>query len=201
VNWEAIAAVSEVIGAIAVVASLIFVGYQLRQNTRAMRLSSTNEVLSQFESIISDIAHDEQVATLLFKGVPDPDAIEGVDRYRFTLLCQGAYFYMAKAHYQYRSGTLELEMWEAIHRQMANFMNAPGMAWYWKKHGWNFPREFKAYVEKEIMVGAEPGWSLAGTNMPTPGNSVSNTSKESTPSELSPGAEKSSISQGQTPPS
>jgi hypothetical protein len=51
---------------------------------------------------------------------------------------------------------------------MANFLHAPGMASYWKKHGWNFPTEFQAYVEKEIMVGADEGWSLAGTNMLTP---------------------------------
>jgi len=168
-NWEVASAAAEIVGAIAVVASLVFVGFQLRQNTRIMRLSSTNELLTQFEEIIKDIAASEELASLLFRGVPDPESLEGIDHYRFTLMCQSIYFYMAKAHYQFRSGALEPEMWDAIHSQMANFMNAPGMAFYWKKHGWNFPAEFRAYVENEIMVGSDQGWSLAGTEMPTPG--------------------------------
>ena len=75
---------------------------------------------------------------------------------------------MAKAHYQFRSGTLDPEMWDAIRSQMVNFFNAPGMSEYWRNHGWNFPSQFKAYVEHEVMVGADKGWSLAGTGMPTP---------------------------------
>jgi len=171
-NWDVASAAAEIIGAVAVIASLVFVGFQLRQNTRTMRLSSTNELLTQFEEIIKEIAASEEVASLLFRGVPDPESLEGIEHYRFTLLCQSSYFYMAKAHYQFRSGTLEPEMWDAIHSQMANFMNAPGMALYWKNHGSNFPAEFRDYVEKEIMVGADEGWSLAGTKMPTPGKAL-----------------------------
>ncbi|MEQ8694009.1 MAG: hypothetical protein RIC85_01615 [Gammaproteobacteria bacterium] len=167
-NWEAISAASELVGAVAVVASLIFVGYQLRQNTREIRLSSTNDVLSQFEATIRGIAHDDEISSLLFRGVPDPESIEGIEKYRFTLLCQSYYFYLAKAHYQFRSGTLEPAIWDAIRSQMMNFMNAPGLSAYWEKHGWNFPAEFRAYVEQELKKGADEGWSLAGTNMRTP---------------------------------
>ena len=167
-NWEAAGAIGEIVGAVAVVASLAFVGFQLRQNTRAMRLSSTNDVLTQFEEKIAWIADSEEVAGLFFRGVPNPESLEGMDRYRFTLACQGTYFYMAKAHYQFRSGTLDPEMWEAIRSQMSNFMNAPGMSSYWHNHGSNFPAEFRKFVENEVFVGADEGWSLAGTNMPTP---------------------------------
>ncbi len=126
-NWEAASAVAEIVGAISVVASLVFVGFQLRQNTRATKLSTTNELLTQFEDAVKDIGSNENIASLLFRGVPDPDSLEGIEQYRFTLLCQSYYFYMAKAHYQFRSETLEPEMWQAIQSQMANFMNAPGM--------------------------------------------------------------------------
>ncbi len=102
--------------------------------------------------------------------MPDPESLEGIERYRFTLSCQATYLYMARAHYQFRSGTLDSEVWGAIRSQMGNFMNAPGMANYWRDHGWNFPPEFREFVDKEVMVGSDDGWSLAGTNMPTPKN-------------------------------
>jgi hypothetical protein len=40
VEWEVIGAVGEIVGAAAVVASLIFVGWQLLQNTDALRTST-----------------------------------------------------------------------------------------------------------------------------------------------------------------
>ena len=36
-NWEAISAISDIVGAIAVVVSLIYIAVQIRQNTRMMR--------------------------------------------------------------------------------------------------------------------------------------------------------------------
>ena len=172
-NSEAAGAIGEIIGAVAVVASLVFVGFQLRQNTRAMKLSSTNDLMSQLEQKLGELAEDKDTAELVFRGIPDPKSLEGLDLYRFTLVCQSTYFYMAKAHYQYRAGTLEPEIWATLHSQLANFMNTPGMARYWKQHGWNFPEQFRAYIEDEVMVGADAGWSLAGSDMPTPGKPTS----------------------------
>lgn len=167
-NWEAAGAIGEIVGALAVVASLAFVGFQLLQSTRATRLATTNEILTQFEAIIEMLALDEGVAELMLRGVPEPASLEGLERYRFTLMCQRTHFYFAKAHYQYRSGTLEPEMWAAIRSQMGNFMNSPGMSQYWEKHGWNYPEAFRTFMQEEILVGADAGWSLSGTGMPTP---------------------------------
>jgi hypothetical protein len=44
-NWEAVGSIAELVGAIAIVTSLVFVGLQLRRNTTALRLSSTNTVI------------------------------------------------------------------------------------------------------------------------------------------------------------
>ena len=167
-NWDAIGAVGEIIGAIAVVASLVFVGFQLRQNTTAMKLASTNDVMGDLEKKLDQVSGNEVLADLVFRGVPDPDSLSAFDRYRFTLICQSTYFYFAKTHYQYRSGTLEPEVWEAVHSQLTNFINSPGMAQYWKNHGHNFPKPFREYINDDVLVGADEGWSLAGTGMPTP---------------------------------
>ena len=43
-NWEALGALSELIGAIAVVLTLIYLAVQIRQNTRAIRLGTNHAV-------------------------------------------------------------------------------------------------------------------------------------------------------------
>jgi hypothetical protein len=60
-NWQAVGAIGEIVGALAVVASLVFVGFQLLQNARAARLATTNEVLTHFEAQIEMPALNEEI--------------------------------------------------------------------------------------------------------------------------------------------
>ena len=41
VNWDAVGAIGEIVGALAVVATLIYLSIQLRQNTRSSELAAT----------------------------------------------------------------------------------------------------------------------------------------------------------------
>jgi hypothetical protein len=44
VNWEAIAAIGELAGAVGVIATLIYVGLQVRQNTSAIKAASIQDI-------------------------------------------------------------------------------------------------------------------------------------------------------------
>ena len=69
-NWEAISAVSEVVGAVAVVASLVFVGVQLRSNTKALKLTFTDSSVHQFKESVIRLAESEQLSAILLRGCP-----------------------------------------------------------------------------------------------------------------------------------
>lgn len=58
-NWEAISAISEVVGAVAVVVSLIYLALQIRQNTKVVRgttLDSITDTLCHELRWSSDLA-------------------------------------------------------------------------------------------------------------------------------------------------
>ena len=59
IEWEAISAVSEIIGAVAVVVSLIYVAAQIRQNTRAIR-GSTLDAITQHQQ--SELKWSSEIA-------------------------------------------------------------------------------------------------------------------------------------------
>jgi hypothetical protein len=44
INWDAVSAMAEIIGVITVVGSLIFIGFQMRQNTKALNMNSTHGI-------------------------------------------------------------------------------------------------------------------------------------------------------------
>ena len=47
-NWDAIGAIAELLGAFGVIASLIYLATQIRQNTKSVRMASHHGVAVQF---------------------------------------------------------------------------------------------------------------------------------------------------------
>ncbi len=54
INWEALGAVGEIVGATAVVATLIYLSVQLRQNTRSSELAATQAFFDATAAINRD---------------------------------------------------------------------------------------------------------------------------------------------------
>lgn len=162
-NWEAIGAIGELLGALGVVASLLFVGVQLLHNTKALRLNGTSYLLEQMANKLEAQASDENISALMFKGLPNPESLEGLDYHRFTLMANSLVLYFANSHYQFREGAIDDETWESIRSQMTNVMNSPGMLDYWTKRGGNFPLAFRQFVDGEVLGAGGQQWRLAGS--------------------------------------
>ena len=64
VNWEAIGIFAEVIGAIAIVVSLLYVGIQIKQSAASTRAQAINQVNSQYGSLMSQKALNGELATI-----------------------------------------------------------------------------------------------------------------------------------------
>jgi hypothetical protein len=68
-NWDAVIAVSEIIGVVAVIASLIYVGAQIRQNTDIARATIVHETSVSFSRIHELLADNEELSDIYVRGV------------------------------------------------------------------------------------------------------------------------------------
>jgi uncharacterized membrane protein len=62
VNWDAIGAVAEVIGALAVLITLIYLALQIRQNTRAINSSALDSTVNTISIARQSIYENDDVA-------------------------------------------------------------------------------------------------------------------------------------------
>jgi len=96
-NWEAIGIFAEVIGAVAVVISLLYVGIQIKQSAASTRAQAINQVNSQYGSLMSQVALNGELATIYRiateGGELEPDQ---ATRYRAYL---SAFFAFLEEHY------------------------------------------------------------------------------------------------------
>ena len=108
------------------------------------------------------LARDENLAQLMFKGIPDPSVLQGVEFYRFTLQIQAVVLNYSNIYMLHQSGALDAESFESLDSQMRNFCNSPGISSYWARSGSNFPRAFRQYMDNDVLKEKTPGGRWPG---------------------------------------
>lgn len=92
-NWEAVGAIAEALGAIAIFVSLVYVAIQIRQNTEQSARTAEASALAAFERNIDSgnrlrellILHPE-VAQLLLTGYESYKELTAAEKFRFGML-------------------------------------------------------------------------------------------------------------------
>jgi hypothetical protein len=83
VNWEAISAIGQLVGALAVVISLIYLATEVRSNVRATQQAAMRATLDSFNRLGQQLTQDPGLGGLYYRGLQDFESLEGVDRTRF----------------------------------------------------------------------------------------------------------------------
>ena len=79
-NWEAISAIGQIVGAFAVVVSLIYLAREIRRNARAERLASMDTVIRW----LRQLTEHPQLSELYYRGLHDFESLEGADLVRLV---------------------------------------------------------------------------------------------------------------------
>src|ERR1043166_3540341 len=87
-NWDAIVGISQLVAAVGVVLSLLFVGLQIKQNTRALQRTEHNSTMEQWTVIRQAIAQNRDIAELMTAGLGGERALDAADQLRLEQMLQ-----------------------------------------------------------------------------------------------------------------
>jgi len=152
-NWEAIGAVGELVGAVAVVATLIYLAGQLRQNTNAVR-SATYQAFndSSFSWADSHIENAEIVAKI--ESYTSLDQLTPEERVFWRGLMFKSFTIMESNFLHHRAGTMDDDVFEAkMTPSVFVLLNTP----IWREsfnEAFLLP-EFKSYMETRISAAQQ----------------------------------------------
>lgn len=145
-----LANVGQVLGALAVMASLIFVGLQVRQNTRATRATALQMNADYWLSYFSMLA-DRQFSDIYSKGALGRVELEGGQFGQFFFLCRATFMGCENQHHQYLSGLLDDDAYRGyeatIREQIAAF---PGVRAMWQLVKHTYGTEFVKFLDSQI---------------------------------------------------
>ena len=122
-----LASLSEILGAVAVVVTLIYLSYQVRQNTRAVRTDAYHKATQQLWETANVIAQDSELTSIVYKGTTELDEVADEERFRFQLVGASFLFGTEFLLRLYESGQIEREEWENVFDNNLIWLRQPGI--------------------------------------------------------------------------
>jgi len=163
-NWDAIGAIAELLGAIGVIASLVYLATQIRQsreqivqNTRATQAASYQQLNESIGGRMSLPPADRDVVrrgSLSFRELDEEDA------FSFGVWALGVVMDLESSHYQYRMGSLDEDRWRLHRSVLWGFLQSPGFSEWWRTNPAmpDLSPEFVALVE-DLLAEKDPAES------------------------------------------
>jgi len=137
----------EVIGLVSVIASLIFVGVEIRQNTTAIRGATQQEISYQISEIYKIAVENEKIALITsqaYKGIEKDDLSE-TDFSRFWLFAMMGLRRVENIYLQYNNGFVGYEAFDRI--DMA-FYRTSLVRQIWEERKNSFDPDFVVFYEE-----------------------------------------------------
>jgi hypothetical protein len=157
-NWDAIGAVGEIIGAIAVVVSILYLGRQVREGARATRAETELEAAQMWSEFHARVAHSPDMTRIWDSAHAKPETLSDQDRQRFVWLIAEYFFLVEGLFKQFERGFLSDRTWEPHARTVAGlFENAIVLEW-WKSGVSPYTADFVEYVNRMTDIPVDSTW-------------------------------------------
>ena len=150
-NWDALGAIAELVGALAVVASLLYLAVQVRASTRALAVEAKLESARLLNDFIDSLIHNPELNALWLKGRKNLESLPAEEYLRFSNMCLKGFWFFSAGYFQFRQGTLTEDGWFEVRAVVRFWLNGKGCRDWWEKVGRSmYGNQFVAFIESEI---------------------------------------------------
>ncbi len=146
-NWEAIGSLAELLGALGVIASLLYLSAQVRHGTRATRIATSHSISTATREWNHPLLNDLELNWTFTLGTEDPSQLDEKERARFYQICFSFFRMFEDIYYQQEHGALDPEIWEGYKIHFGAYAKAPGLLGYWKVRRKIFHRSFRDWLD------------------------------------------------------
>ena len=149
-NWEAISAIGEIVGALAVVITLVYLAIQIREQNRESRAAAIDSLSQQWRGLMSDLSTSETLSDIYLRGLADFDGLSPSEKMRFTTILSQTAQITESLHKHHRLGRLDPGMWEGYETRMRDVFSNPGVKTWWGLRRHWFSPQIREYIDEIV---------------------------------------------------
>jgi hypothetical protein len=158
-NWDAISAVSQLVGSIAVVVSVLYLAVQLRSSTRVARVAAMDAAAAALRDVTKPFMENAELARIWRTGLENLETLSPDEQARFFHAAHQFLKALETIHYHYVYGLLDPQLWAGWRDLLHHYIACPGIRFYLTRRNAVFSERFRKFiselepVEQRMTVG------------------------------------------------
>jgi len=146
-DWASLA---EIIGNVAIILSLVFVGLQISDSTKEMRANTAYNSTFALQSWYNEVGTNEQASKVFRIGISAPSSLSEDEAFEFLMSLHSIMLAYQSIYFVGVEGTLDAALYKAMSSALEGAVTASGFAWYWQQRENYFTEEFRGFVNQMI---------------------------------------------------
>lgn len=150
-NWDAIGATGELIGAAVVLVTLVYLAQQIRQNTKALSASAIDSVTNHG---FQELRWWDELAEIVLKAEKDPASLSELEVRRVRYCTIASIRNRQNEYFQYIKGALDQDVWDASERLIAGILltNSISKEWFDSEAAKSvLAKDFYSLVQQKVV--------------------------------------------------
>ncbi len=149
---EKLALLAEVLGAVAILVTLIYLAIQVKDGAKASRSAAVTDATTAMQGFYEQLGVNREVSDLFLHGLRDPAALSDERRFQYLMLMHSCFLGFQRSYFLAREGTLDIELRNSIGTAIQAVNHLPGMHHYWKQRRAFFQPDFIDWVESLLAM-------------------------------------------------
>ena len=144
---EKLALIADIVGALAIVITLIYLAIQIKGSAQSSRSAAVTDATTAMQSFYQELGTNPATSKLFFDGLTNPDALSKQDQFQYLMLMHSCFLGFQRSFFLAREGTLDFALRDSIGTAIHAVNHLPGMHFYWRQRKGYFQSEFVKWVE------------------------------------------------------
>lgn len=146
-SLEQLGLIAEIVGAIAIVITLVYLAIQIKDSARSSRSAAVTDATTAMQAFYQELGSNAATSKLFLEGLRNPEALSQQDQFQYLMLMHSCYLGFQRSFFLAREGTLDVALRDSIGTAMHAVNRMPGMHLYWRQRKAYFQPEFVEWVE------------------------------------------------------
>ena len=147
-NWEAISAISQLVGSIAVVVSVLYLAVQLRSSTRVAKVAAMDAAAAALRDVTKPLMENAELSRLWRAGLENLETLSAEDQARFFHAAHQFLKALETIHYHYVYGLLDPQLWAGWRELLHHYVASPGINYYLTRRSPVFSERFRKFISE-----------------------------------------------------
>lgn len=144
-SWDAVGAIAETIGALAVLATLAYLALQIRQNTRSTDSAVLQGMWDNLQALQLALSQDPDLARLVIKANREYESLTPEEALRFGSFASS--WFSNWQNFLLRRSFVDEELWQDWDATFRGLLKTPAYQRFWESERGTFPAVFRRHVD------------------------------------------------------